>query len=62
MSVSEVDDDQVMDLARAAINKSGNHFFQTLITRTQKILNVTDMAVEDFEQTETLCANEKCGI
>lgn len=59
MSVSEVDDDQVMELARAAINKSGNQFFQTLITRTQKILNATDLnAVEDFEQTETLYTSD----
>ena len=40
MSLSDVDQGRVMELARAAVNKSGNKFFQTLLQRTNTILTL----------------------
>ena len=43
--------ERVNELARAAVQntveKSGNHFFQTLLTRTNKILESTVTNVEE---------------
>ena len=38
-----------------AVNKSGNLFFKTLLTRTHKIFECTDANVKDFEEAESIC-------
>lgn len=60
MSLSEVDHDQLMGLARAAINKSGNLFWKTLTTRTEKILNFSGDAIvlQDFDDEEDVCTSD----
>ena len=59
MSLSDVDQDRVMELARAAVNKSGNLFFASLLFRTNKILESTvTNVVEEFEQAEALCTSD----
>ena len=59
MNLSEGDIERVNELARAAVNKSGNHFFHSLLTRTNKILGSTETNVEEeFEQAEALCTSD----
>lgn len=59
MPLSDVDHDHLMELARAAVDKSGNHFFQTLITRTNNLLESTGTNVdEEFEQAEPVCTSD----
>ena len=59
MNLSEGDIERVNELARAAVNKSGNHFFHSLLFRTNKILGSTETNVkEEFEQAEAVCTSD----
>ena len=48
--------ERVNELARAAVKKSGNYFFHSLLFRTTKILKSTETnVVEEFEQVNSIC-------
>jgi len=59
LRISEGDIERVNELARAAVKKSGNYFFHSLLFRTNKILGSTETNVEEeFEQAEALCTSD----
>ena len=59
MNLSEGDIERVNELARAAVKKSGNYFFHSLLFRTNKILVSTETNVEEkFEQAEAVCTSD----
>ena len=61
MSLAEVAADEVVQMARKTIQKSGNRFFQAVLSRTNEFIESTlasTLEAEDFESATSMCTSD----
>ena len=53
-----VDANRLSELARKAVDKYGNLFFQAVVSRTNDLLESTTLKAEDFQAAESTCTSD----
>lgn len=53
-----VDENRLSELARKTLDKSGDLFYQAVVSRTNDFLERTTLKAEDFQAAESMCTSD----